>query len=436
MRFSDAITADRREGEAAVCRVTAPHQRYRLALMPLGLGVMLLLSGCLEQPPMLASGYGSAGSAGRHRQTKPPLTAAGVATVRPGDTAYSFARRNNVPLRALIELNRLQPPYALRAGQQLSLPALEVYRVSRGDTLYGISRNLGVDMYAVAQANGIAPPYHIRSGQTLVIPAASAPVPHTRPDANPASSPPSVAVAAAEDTRYPPPHQTAPPQAPAVAAIVPPTPAPPRGHEEPSAPRESAPAPVAPATAAAPSPSTAAESPPPPATEPAAGMAQETSLPLPPPVAVPPALDDNGRFLWPARGRLISHFGIKEGGLQNDGVNIAVPVGTPVRAAESGEVVYAGNELRGYGNLLLLRHNGGFMTAYAHIQDILVQRGDKVTRGQIIAHSGATGSVSSPQLHFEIRRGAQPVDPLPFLQQSAGARGAASKSVVAADRKS
>ncbi|MHB2166264.1 peptidoglycan DD-metalloendopeptidase family protein [Alsobacter sp. R-9] len=119
-------------------------------------------------------------------------------------------------------------------------------------------------------------------------------------------------------------------------------------------------------------------------------------------------------FRWPARGRVITGFGGK-GGTQNDGINIALPEGTPVKAAESGTVAYAGNELKGYGNLVLIRHDNGYVTAYAHNGELKVKRGDTVQRGQTIATSGQTGNVSSPQLHFEIRKGSTPVDPLPHL---------------------
>ena len=120
-------------------------------------------------------------------------------------------------------------------------------------------------------------------------------------------------------------------------------------------------------------------------------------------------------FRWPVRGRVIAGFGPKPNGLQNDGINLAVPEGTPVKAAEDGVVAYAGNELKGYGNLVLVRHSNGFVTAYAHASEIMVKRGDAVKRGQVIAKSGQTGNVTSPQLHFEIRKGSTPVDPSQYL---------------------
>ena len=120
-------------------------------------------------------------------------------------------------------------------------------------------------------------------------------------------------------------------------------------------------------------------------------------------------------FRWPVRGRVIAVFGPKPNGVQNDGINLAVPEGTPIKSAEDGVVAYAGSELKGYGNLVLVRHPNGFVTAYAHASDILVKRGETVKRGQVIAHAGQTGNVTSPQLHFEIRKGATPVDPAQYL---------------------
>ncbi|MGB8528776.1 MAG: M23 family metallopeptidase, partial [Rhodoplanes sp.] len=124
-------------------------------------------------------------------------------------------------------------------------------------------------------------------------------------------------------------------------------------------------------------------------------------------------------FRWPVRGRVIANFGAKTNGQQNDGINLAVPEGTAVRAAEDGVVAYAGNELKGYGNLILIRHSNGFVTAYAHASEIMVKRNDKVRRGQVIAKSGQTGTVASPQLHFEIRKGSSPIDPMQHLPAGA-----------------
>ncbi len=128
----------------------------------------------------------------------------------------------------------------------------------------------------------------------------------------------------------------------------------------------------------------------------------------------PPARSGRG-FDWPVAGPVISTFGPKKGGLRNDGINIAAPRGAPVRAAEAGIVAYAGNGLKGFGNLILVRHAGAWVTAYAHNDALLVRRGDIVRRGQMIARVGSSGGVTVPQLHFEIRRGAKAVDPLRHL---------------------
>jgi murein DD-endopeptidase MepM/ murein hydrolase activator NlpD len=132
--------------------------------------------------------------------------------------------------------------------------------------------------------------------------------------------------------------------------------------------------------------------------------------------AAAPAKDDADKpeFRWPARGRVIQGF--KAGA--NDGINIALPEGTSVKAAEAGTVAYAGSELKGYGNLVLIRHPNGYVSAYANNGDISVKRGDQVKRGQIIAKSGQSGNVNAPQLHFELRKGSTPVDPTNYLAGS------------------
>jgi len=123
-------------------------------------------------------------------------------------------------------------------------------------------------------------------------------------------------------------------------------------------------------------------------------------------------------FRRPVNGRVISGFGPKPDGTENLGVNFSVPEGTPIKAAEDGVVAYASNELKSFGNLVMIRHNNGYVTTYAHASEILVKRDEVVKRGQVIAKSGQTGTVKGgPQLHFEIRKGATPVDPMPFLER-------------------
>ncbi|MEM6903289.1 MAG: M23 family metallopeptidase, partial [Pseudomonadota bacterium] len=129
-------------------------------------------------------------------------------------------------------------------------------------------------------------------------------------------------------------------------------------------------------------------------------------------IALPPR---TGQFTWPLAGRIVSGFGPKGGGRHNDGINIAAPTGTAIRASERGVVAYAGNELRGFGNLLLIRHADGWMTAYAHLERLLIGQGERVEQGATIGTVGSTGSVDQPQLHFEIRRGSKALDPMIYL---------------------
>jgi len=135
-----------------------------------------------------------------------------------------------------------------------------------------------------------------------------------------------------------------------------------------------------------------------------------------PPLGVPAG--DAPTFAWPVSGRVISDFGANATGGKNDGINIAAAWGTPVRASASGTVTYAGNELKDYGNLVLVKHSGGYTTAYAHAERLVVARGDVVTRGQVIAYAGQTGDVSTPQVHFEIRSATVPVNPRSYLSSN------------------
>jgi len=132
--------------------------------------------------------------------------------------------------------------------------------------------------------------------------------------------------------------------------------------------------------------------------------------------AMPAPASAEAKFRWPARGRIIVGFGTDQpDGKKSEGINLAVPQGTDIHAAEAGRVHYAGDGLKGYGNLILIRHANGWVTAYAHADQMLVKAGDEVRRGQVIGKAGKTGPVAQPQLRFELRKGSQPVDPLPYL---------------------
>lgn len=149
---------------------------------------------------------------------------------------------------------------------------------------------------------------------------------------------------------------------------------------------------------------------------------------------VPPPRSGKG-FLWPLKGRVLIGFGSRGSGLHNDGINIAARKGAAVHAAENGVVAYAGNEIRGFGQLILIRHQGDWTTAYAHNSKLLVRTGQRVRRGQVIAQVGRTGSVLQPQLHFEIRRGDEAVNPIKYLSvQTADGRGVNPASFQAARR--
>jgi murein DD-endopeptidase MepM/ murein hydrolase activator NlpD len=148
---------------------------------------------------------------------------------------------------------------------------------------------------------------------------------------------------------------------------------------------------------------------------PTANIVAPAADPLPEPAQTGTTGGPNTSFRWPVKGKVIQAFGPKQGGGQNDGINVAVPEGTPIKAAEDGVVAYAGSELKGYGNLVLVRHSNGFVTAYAHASELAVKKGETVKRGQVIGKAGQTGNVASPQLHFEVRKGATPVDPSQYL---------------------
>jgi murein DD-endopeptidase MepM/ murein hydrolase activator NlpD len=368
-------------------------------------------------------------------------TAGGRVTVQPGETLYAISRRSGVPVRSLIDANNLQPPYRVQAGQVLILPSTRQHIVQQGETLYAVARRYNVEAASLARMNHIDPPYTIKLGQPLLLPpsvaegsqvAAAPPTsalspPGVVPALPPASVPTAATAPAAgvTTTALPPPTPTGPPQALAPQASPPQTLPPPA-----TAPAPPPVPPRPPAQPTPPAPESADEAPPPAGT---AVSPPEPESGVPPP-AVPPgpkaapsaavaALVEGHRapvaplFSWPVSGQIVSTFGPAAGGTHNDGINVSAPEGTTVVAAEAGTIAYAGNELRGFGNLLLIKHDGGWVTAYAHNQVLLVKKGDRVRRGQAIARVGSTGGVSGPQLHFELRNGTKAVDPLDHLPQ-------------------
>lgn len=320
------------------------------------------------------------------RTTAPAQTAGGqepgVYSAFPGDTVYGVAQRFGVPVRTLIETNRLKPPYRLAAGQRLQVPVRQEHVVQSGDTLFAISRIYGIDQSSLARANSLSPPYAVKPGQRLLLPGRVADDMAAMPEG--AAGEPAAETAGSGGTMM---VEDLPPAGSNGAS----------GAQGPAAQSATEPVPES----AIPDDPIAEGGP----------VKEDAEV-----AAIPDSAPATGRrFIWPVKGKVLSRFGAKQGGLHNDGINIEAPAGTAVAAADSGVVAYAGNELRGFGNLLLIRHADGWVTAYAHNDKILVKRGDKVKRGQTVARVGRSGNVAAPQLHFEIRKGTDPVDPLQHL---------------------
>jgi murein DD-endopeptidase MepM/ murein hydrolase activator NlpD len=337
-----------------------------------------------------ASGYsqGSSETTGSVRSVAPPppkpsgswtWDGGAPVTVGYGETVDQIARKHGVPASAILQTNGIGDPSMVKPGQRLVIPRYvtssapqqapqaqaahaqvseNVHVVGPGESLIGIARHNGVTLAALAKANNIQPYTKISMGDRLTIPGGHAVAPR---QVQYATSVPQVA-----QPRTMPIDNVA--SVPAQNARVATTQAPEK---------------TASVVATA---------------EPAGSVPS---------------------FRWPVKGRVIAGFGPKTGGTQNDGINLAVPEGTPVKAADDGVVAYAGNELKGYGNLVLIRHANGFVSAYAHASELMVKRGDTIKRGQVIAHAGQTGNVTSPQLHFEIRKGSTPVDPAQYLAAAA-----------------
>ena len=319
-------------------------------------------------------------------------------TVAQGDTLEGVSKRYGVPVHAIMQANNMTPPAFIQPGQRLVIPRYNSYSnappasppgtrlaanpgythtapaapagnavhvVQAGETLYSLARRYHKQPMLIAQANNVGLDHKVKIGDRVVIPgggpiapvAAVKPAPQRVAEVKP--KPPAVKPQGSPGIAPPPP----------TAHTVSPT-ADPTAEPAPSAP----PAAQAEITGAAPS------------------------------------------FRWPVRGRVREGFGPRPSGGQNDGINVSVPQGTPIKAAEDGVVAYAGSELKGYGNLVLVRHSNGFVTAYAHASELSVKKGEQVKRGQVIGKAGATGNVTAPQLHFEVRKGATPVDPMQYLQ--------------------
>lgn len=290
----------------------------------------------------------------------------GAHTVQPGDTVGSLAERYKLEVRDIMVANNLQPPYMLQPGQRLHLPPPRTYRVRGQDTLYNVSRLFNVSTTQIARLNNLPAPYVLARGQVIRLPAVAA-----------APSSPVETIALAPDA--------------AERGVSLPPPVVAGGIER----EELSPPQVAGVAIPAPPPQVA-----------------NASLAAKVPSTTPPR--SGAKFLKPVSGPILSAYGPKPGGLHNDGVNIKAPKGAPVSAAENGVVVYA-DTMKGYGNMVLIRHADRWMTAYAHLDAIQVARGATVRRGQTVGTVGTSGSVGDPQLHFEIRRGTDALNPEKYM---------------------
>lgn len=314
--------------------------------------------------------------------------------VAQGETIDTIARRHGVPASAIMQANNMTHAAQLQPGQRLVIPRVQqplasapvappatrlagpmpapagVHIVKPGETIYSLSRHYRLTPMAIAKANNVGLDHRVKVGDRVVIPGQTGAAPRLAAPA-PAVQP---------KPAQPVPHIAAKPEKPAVK-------------------------PAAPKIAQSDAP-------------PSAHIVAPAADPLPEPAQTgTTGTAGNGTSMrWPVHGKVIQGFGPKSGGGQNDGINVSVPQGTPIKAAEDGVVAYAGSELKGYGNLVLVRHSNGFVTAYAHASELAVKKGETIKRGQVIGKAGATGNVNAPQLHFEVRKGATPVDPMQYLQ--------------------
>lgn len=353
-----------------------------------------------------------------HRVQASAQGAAASVIVQRGETLSAIARRHHTTATAIAQANNLKPPYGVQAGQKLTIPGGRPM-----ETVVAAARPAAAD-----RGKTDYKPLAVRAAP--IPPPAAEPISQATVASSPRSSVHAVSLAAPEPTKPPTaigdtlkveaakavaaksePARVEPArseQAPMVLAKaeVPSQPrpvvaaeqhflSPPQNYGKKSEPEPEV-APVPTAYRAMPKPTTA---------EPKATLAE------PPPRA--------GRnFAWPVKGRVISSYGPQPGGLRNDGLNIAASRGDKVIAADNGVVAYAGDDLKGFGNLVLIKHAGGFVTTYAHNDKLMVKRGDKVKRGQVIATVGESGAVTQPQVHFQVRQGAHAVDPRPLMERS------------------
>ncbi|UVO49545.1 M23 family metallopeptidase [Sphingomonas sp. SUN019] len=270
-------------------------------------------------------------------------------TVAPGDTLRAVADRTGAGSEAIARANALEQPFTIRSGQRLTIPGGRYHLVRQGQTGIAIARAYGVEWSRVVSANALEEPYILRVGQRVLIPGAD----RVR----------SAAERAAAFTLD-------------VDDIL-------TGGE--------------PALAVNQAPATPVATP---------------RRVLPTTAAVTQPIGRPGRFLWPVDGQIVKRFGPGASGERNDGIKIAVPIDTPIRAVADGTVAYVGDGIAALGGLVIVKHGDGWTSVYGHASKLTVQRGQAVKKGQTIALSGDTGFADRPEVHFELRRGRTPVDPV------------------------
>ncbi|MEG3086643.1 M23 family metallopeptidase [Sphingomonas sp. PB4P5] len=273
--------------------------------------------------------------------------------VRPGDTLRAIAERTGAGSEAIARANGIPPPYTIRVGQRLAIPAGRYHLVRAGETGIAIARAYGIDWSRIVTANDLSEPYVLRVGMRVLIPG-------TAPGRTSMEERASAFRLDVDDLVTG--------SSPAIALT-----------ERPAK-----------ATASA-----------------------ARVLPATTPVAEPTRF--SGAFVWPVHGKVVGRFGPGASGEKNNGIKIAVPLDTPIKAAADGVVAYAGDEIAALGGLVIVKHGGGWTTVYGHASKLLVRRGQAVKRGQTIAESGDSGFADRPEVHFEMRKGRTPVNPLPQL---------------------
>jgi len=347
----------------------------------------------------------------------------------PDDTVYGIAYNHGIPTRALIAANNLKAPYTLQEGQELIIPNPNEHMVGERETVKTIADDYGLNVDVLAQENDLVQTAALKPGTRLVLPSRD-----TEPMATALKQPAPEEVISTSSLAPLPLIKSVDAAAGAVTtvgAVAASASAAPLGMaplphdvvEELAREKGNTVLPAVPetkentkenlvgnlATGGAPAPLPVS---PPKEEKPKKETAKKEEVKKEK-EEVKKEASQAPLFVWPVKGKITSKF--KPGG-KNDGINIKVATGTAVKAAAGGVVMYAGSELKGFGNLLLIKHEEGWITAYAHNAGLLVKKGDTVGQGQEIATSGKSGDASEPQLHFEIRKGKQPIDPLTLLE--------------------